>query len=75
MSADTGEPVFTPVDPTKPRRLRFRLADVEVLHGDLDGHGLGKKAQVRIHGVVYDVYGKACDLPCCQCDAYIVRVD
>jgi hypothetical protein len=68
------EPVFTPLDATRSKRLRFKLADVVVLSGDLDVQGVGKKARVRIGSTVHDVFGAACDLPGCHCDAYIVPV-
>jgi hypothetical protein len=74
MEQAENEEVFTPLDAAKEQRLRFRRADVEVLSGDLDVRGVGKKARVRIEGRVYDVYGTACDLPRCECDAYIVPV-
>jgi hypothetical protein len=66
--------VFTPLDATRTKRLRFKRSDVTVLSGSLDVRDIGKKAHVRIDSVVYDVYGCACDLPHCQCDAYIVPV-
>ena len=69
-----SEPLFTPLDADRATRLQFKLADVAILSGDLDIRQLGKKAQVRIHGVVYDVYGWPCDLEGCHCDAYIVPV-
>ena len=68
------EAVFTPLTADRRTRLRFKLSDVVVLNGNLDVRGLGKKARVRIGATVYDVYGCACDLPNCQCDAYIVPV-
>lgn len=69
------EQVFTPLTADRQTRLRFKRSDVVVLSGDLDVRGLGKKARVRIESVVYDVYGCACDLPGCECDAYIVPVE
>jgi hypothetical protein len=70
-----GRPLFfTPLDASRSGRLEFRRSDVTVLGGSLDTRGVGKKARVRIGSVVYDVYGCACDLPHCQCDAYIVPV-
>ena len=69
-----AEPVFTPLSADKKTRLHFKLSDVTVLSGDLDVRGVGKKAQVRIGLADYDVYGCACDLPGCQCDAFIVPV-
>lgn len=71
---EADEPVFTPLDAARSKRLRFKLADVIVLSGNLDVRGVGKKARVRIGSTVYDVYGCACDLPHCQCDAYIMPV-
>jgi hypothetical protein len=65
---------FTPLDATRTRRLELKRSDVTVLSGSLDVRGVGKKARVRIGSTVYDVYGAACDLPNCQCDAYIVPV-
>ena len=66
--------LFTPLDATKHTRLQFKLSDVVVLSGDLDIRRIGKKARVRIGETVYDVYGCACDLPGCRCDAYIKPV-
>lgn len=66
--------VFTPLDATRRKRLRFDLSNVTVLDGDLDVRCIGKKARVRIGTIVYDVYGCACSLPGCQCDAYIKPV-
>jgi hypothetical protein len=68
-------PVFTPLDATHTKRLRFSLADVVVLSGDLDIRSVGKMARVRIDEVEYDVYGCSCDLEGCNCDAYIVPVE
>jgi hypothetical protein len=65
---------FTPLDATRSKRLRFKWSEVTVLSGNLDVRGLGKKGQIRIGSTMYDVYGLACDLPRCQCDAYIVPV-
>jgi hypothetical protein len=70
-----GKPIFfTPLDASRSKRLEFKRADVVVLSGNLDVRGVGKKARVQIGSTVYDVYGSACDLPGCQCDAYIVPV-
>lgn len=68
------ERFFTPLDATRSQRLEFKRSDVVVLSGDLDVRRLGKKARVRIGADIYDVYGCACSLPRCQCDAYIVPV-
>lgn len=71
----TDERPFTPLDSTRTKRLRFDIADVEVVSGNLNVRGLGKKARVRIAGKLYDVIGAACGLPGCQCDAYIREVE
>jgi hypothetical protein len=68
------EPVFTPLAADRKTRLCFKQSDVIVLSGSLDVRGVGKKARVRIGADMYDVYGCACDLPGCECDAYIVSV-
>lgn len=69
-----AEPVFTPLTADRKTRLHFRLSDITVLSGDLDIRGVGKKARVRIGSTEYDVCGCACDLPGCECDAFIVPV-
>lgn len=69
-----ADAVFTPLAADKKTRLRFKLSDVTVLSGDLDVRGLGKQARIRIGSDEYDVYGCACDLPHCECDAYVVLV-
>ncbi len=67
-----AEGLFTPLAADRKTRLHYKMSDVTVLSGDLDVRRLGKKAHVRIGVAEYDVYGCACDLPGCQCDAYIV---
>lgn len=69
-----AEPVFTPLTADRATRLRFKRSDVTVLSGSLDVRGLGKRARVRIGLLECDVYGCACSLPHCQCDAYIVPI-
>lgn len=66
--------VFTPMDEYRSMRYRFNKEDVEFLPGYDDRRGLGKKGQVRIEGKLYDVFGAACELGGCQCDAYIKEV-
>lgn len=74
IDKDGNSLLFTPLDANRSKRLEFKQSDVTVLSGSLDIRGVGKKARVRIDGVMYDVYGWACDLPGCQCDAYMVPV-
>ena len=70
-----GRPLFfTPLDASRSKRLEFKRSAVVVLSGSLDVPGVGQKARVRIGSAEYDVYGCACDLPGCQCDAYMVPV-
>jgi len=67
--------VFTPMNEQRTERLRFNAEDVKVLDGSLEQRGLGYHATVEINGKRYKVYGKSCNLPHCQCDAYIKEVE
>ncbi|MBK3559775.1 hypothetical protein JHN55_25265 [Streptomyces sp. MBT56] len=67
--------VFTPLNADRTKRLTFDAKDVEVLSGDLNVRGLGKKAVVRINGRTYQVYGASCSFPQCACDAFIREID
>ena len=67
------EELFTPLDENYVR-LNFKKKDVEFLPGYEHRRGLGLRGRVRIKGVVYNVYGRACAAPNCQCDAMIKRV-
>jgi hypothetical protein len=71
LAGDDEQEVFTPLDGPHGKRLRFRQSEVIVLSGDLDTRRLGKKAQVLIDQMIFDVYGCACDLEGCNCDAYL----
>ena len=66
--------VCTPMNEQRTERLRFNASDVKVLSGNIDQRGLGYHGTVAIKGKLYKVYGKSCDLPHCQCDAYIKEV-
>ena len=66
--------IFTPRNEAH-QRLRFLKSEVEFLPGYKDERGLGLKGKVRIKGVLYNVYGAACDAPRCQCDAVIKKVN
>jgi len=63
--------VFTPLNPDRTKRLKFSRDEVKVLSGTIDRRGIGKHAEVEIQGIKYAVYGAACDLPNCQCDAVL----
>lgn len=65
---------FTPLNETRTERLSFSMESVTVLSGDLDVRGYGKRAVVKIDGKTYNVYGAACSLPSCACDAFIREV-
>ena len=62
--------IFTPMNENY-RRLKFNLKNVKVLSGNLDQRGIGKHAIVEIKDQKYNVYGRSCGLPHCQCDAQI----
>ena len=66
--------VFTPLTEDRSKRLRFNRDSVQVIKGTLGNRELGYKATVEIYGTLYKVYGTECDLPNCNCDAYVVRV-
>lgn len=66
------EQLFTPLDETRTKRLRFKRSEVTFLPGYNHGRGVHKKGDVIIGNTRYTVYGAACDLPNCKCDAYIV---
>ena len=72
INSKQDEAVFTPLAADRRTRLHFKMSDVTVLRGDLDVRGIGWHARVRIGSAEYDVFGCACDLPNCQCDAYLV---
>ncbi len=63
--------VFTPLNSSRTQRLRFNAEDVKTISGNPFVRKLGKKAVVEIKGKRYQVYGAACSLPQCVCDAYI----
>lgn len=65
-------PVFTPMDEHRNKRLSFPAAEVKVISGNLNIRRRGKKAVVSIYGKMYDVFGLACGLPNCTCDAKII---
>ena len=57
--------VFTPRDFITDERLKFNLADVTVLRGDLFRRITGWKATVKIKDKTYDVIGVNCGLSTC----------
>jgi hypothetical protein len=64
--------VFTPRDfYNRDVRLSFDDADVKVISGRLSTRCKGFKADVEIKGKRYRVYGAACNLPNCMCDALL----
>ncbi len=68
------EAVFTPINEEGTMRLNFKSSEVEVVTGDIDQRKLGLRAVVRIGGKNYKVFGKACGLLGCHCDAYLKEV-
>lgn len=63
--------VFTPMNEDRTMRLNFPRSEVNVIEGELGQRGVGLKAIVEILGKRYCVYGAPCDIPTCQCDAFI----
>ena len=63
---------FTPISE---EGVRLEM-DVEVLSGDPFTRGLGFKGVVadKKTGRRYKVYGAACNLPHCQCDAKVKEI-
>ncbi len=71
----TEPKLFTPWDKRKVERLKFKREDVHVICGDMGVRREGLNAVVRIKNQVYAVYGMACSLPNCMCDAYIKPIE
>jgi hypothetical protein len=65
--------VFTPVDWSS-IRLHFEDKDVVFSSNYKEGRYLGYKGDVTIKGKKYQVYGKSCSIPGCNCDAQIIEI-
>jgi hypothetical protein len=68
-------PIYTPV--LKATGERFRIEYPIYEEGFRDERGLGKKGVIRdpATGKRYEITGKACSLPHCQCDAWAVEIE
>ena len=66
--------MFTPIDSRDGLRKEFDEDEVIILDGQLHQRRLGKHARVSIRGELFNVYGRACGLPHCHCDAIIKPV-
>ncbi len=70
----TKEEVFTPLLSTdRTQRVEVPMSKVEIISGDINKRGLGKKAVVKLFGMkeLFDVIGIDCSLPSCACDCYV----
>ena len=63
--------LFTPRNRDGTKRFSFQRADVIVISGDIDQRTSGFRGAVFIHGHSYRIFGAACILPDCWCDAII----
>jgi hypothetical protein len=74
LNIPQNQGVFTPRDKLTGERYRMMLS-VE-RRANLRSHGLGYRGTVQdqLTGKWWRVYGAACSLPRCQCDAVVVEV-